>query len=104
MIIEFPKQRANRLLTDDEMKAIGLMFWQANILARRTLAQWSVRDKKPTQDEIFNLAATLHGAETTAEEIMTSPPGDGHRAINWMKVIVDQIEQLDRDGSTPAAS
>ena len=94
MIVEFPTPRTNRPLTDDEMKAIGLMFWQANILARRTLAQWSLRKKKPSQDEMINLAATLHGAEATAEEIMTSPPGDGHRAINWMKVIVKQIEQL----------
>ena len=94
MIIEFPKQGKNRLLTEDEMKAIGLMFWQANILARRTVAEWSLRKKKPTQDEMFNLAATLHSAEATAEEIMSSPPGDGHRAIDWMKVIFKQIERL----------
>ena len=92
MLIEFPKQKPNR--REDEMKAIGMMFWQANILARRTLAEWSVRKKKPTQDELFNLAQILDGAETTAEEIASSPPSDGHKAIQWMNVIIEQIERL----------
>ena len=96
MLIKFPNRKTNqRVITDDEMKAIGLMFWQANILARRTLAGWSLRKKKPTEDELFNLAQILHDAEEIAEEIITRPPGDGHEAIDWMKVIVSQIEQLD---------
>jgi hypothetical protein len=95
MLIEFPKWKPNqRVINEDEMKAVGMMFWQANILARRTLAEWSLRKKKPTQDELFNLAQILHGAETVVEEIMTSPPGDGHTAIQWMKVIVEEIERL----------
>jgi hypothetical protein len=89
------KRKANRrVINDDEMKAIGMMFWQANILARRTIAGWSLRKKKPTQDELFNLAQILDGAEATAEEIATSPPGDGHEAIDWMNVIVKEIERL----------
>ena len=94
MLIEFPKKPDRRVLNEDEMKAIGLMFWQATSLARRTLAEWSLRKKKPTQDELFNLAQILHGAEETAERIVTSPPGDGHEAIEWMNVIVKEIEQL----------
>ena len=102
MIVEFPKRRTNRVITEGEMKAIGLMFWQANILARRTLAGWSLRKKKPTEDELFNLAQTLFSAEEIAEEIANSPPGDGHQAIQWMNVIVKQIERLDDHESPPA--
>ena len=103
MLIEFPKKKPKnfqkkpknrRVLNEDEMKAIALMFWQATILARRTLAEWSVRKNKPTQDELFNLTQTLFSAEETAEEITNSPPSDGHQAIQWMKVIVEEIEQL----------
>lgn len=95
MLVEFPKRKTNqRIINEDEMKAIGMMFWQANILARRTLAGWSLRKKKPTQDELFNLAQILEGAETTAEQIATSPPSDGDKAIQWMNVIVKQIERL----------
>ena len=94
-VVEFPKKKANqRVINEDEMKAIGMMFWQANILARRTLAGWSLRKKKPTQDELFNLAQILHSAETAAEEIVTSPPSDGQKAIEWMKVITDEIERI----------
>jgi hypothetical protein len=96
MLIEFPKRTPShqRVLNEEEMKAIGLMFWQANALARRTLAGWYLRRKKPTQEELFNLTTILDGAETAAEEIVASPPSDGHKAIEWMKVIVDEIERL----------
>jgi hypothetical protein len=95
MLVEFPKKKPNRrVLNEDEMKAIALMFWQATSLARRTLAEWSVRKNKPTQDELFNLTQTLFSAEEVAEEITNSPPSDGHKAIQWMKVIVEEIEQL----------
>jgi hypothetical protein len=97
MIIEFPSQKnkSQRVLNEAEMKAIALMFWQANVLARRTLAAWSLRKNKPTQDELFNLAGTLSAAEETAERMTKSPPGDGHPAIITMKFIVEAIEQLD---------
>jgi hypothetical protein len=94
MLVEFPKKPNRRVFNEDEMKAIALMFWQATILARRTLAEWSVRKNKPTQDELFNLTQTLFSAEEVAEEITNSPPSDGHQAIQWMKVIVEEIEQL----------
>ena len=95
MLIEFPTQKPKqRVINEDEMKAIGMMFWQTNILARRTLAEWSLRKRKPTQDELFNLAQILDGAETTAEEIVSSPPSDGHTAIHWTKVIVEEIGRL----------
>jgi hypothetical protein len=102
MIIEFPQatrwRLGKRTLNEAEMRAIGIMFWQANVLARRTIAGWAVRGKKkPTQDEMLQLLSTLHGAEETAEQIATSPPGDGHLIEGVFRVICEEIELLDAE-------
>jgi hypothetical protein len=83
-----------RKLNAAEARAASAMFWSATQFARITVAQWNLRKRHPTTDEMMRLAWDLRSAEDAVKEMFSGPPSDGHSVDHLIDHFGNQIQKL----------
>ena len=84
--------------TDAEVRSAFELLFHANMYARRTAVEWSLRKNKPTKDELLTLANDLMAAEEAIMDMFKRPPGDGSSLTNSVRFFaVRNAELTERD-------
>jgi hypothetical protein len=89
--IEFPKTRK---INEVELRVWGLLSMMTLQYARRTVATWLVRRKKPTKDEMQNL---VNLAVLVEESILRMAKGatDPRELDGLIQTVTENLKALD---------
>jgi hypothetical protein len=83
-----------RTLSEDEARAALAAALEAVQFARITVANWNVRGRKPTIDEMIAVASSLKLLEQAVSDTARGPQTDGLALAELAGFFRSQIERL----------
>jgi hypothetical protein len=96
---EITELRRHRQLTEPEARGALTLLMLATSFARQTMGGWlTSKKKRPTRDELFNLAMELDSVEKSVMGLASGPLTDGHALDDEIEHFVRWREQLNAEG------